>query len=110
MLSGMGIASNSTGLHATPLTLSQALMDRREELRDVKVGTIGPMFNWDQPGADQAFTIEATYLGTTTRPLMNEGRMDFYSSHVFPTRRITPRDGLRCVYDPSVCPGQARLL
>ena len=58
-------------LHATPLTLSQALLERKEELRQVKVGTIGPLFNWDQPGVEQAFTIEATYLGTTTRPLMN---------------------------------------
>lgn len=81
-------------LHATPLTLSQALMDRREEMRDVKVGTIGPMFNWDQPGADRAFTIEATYLGTTTRPLMNDGRMDFIPVMYFRRGELPP--GIVC--------------
>jgi 4-hydroxybutyrate CoA-transferase len=77
-------------LHATPLTLSQALMDGREEMRDVKVGTIGPMFNWDQPGADQAFNIESTYLGTTTRPLMNEGRLDFIPVMYFRRGELPP--------------------
>jgi len=64
-------------LHATPLTLCEALMARKEELRDVKVGTIGPLFDWDQPGADQAFTIQTPYLGVTTRPLMDKGNVDF---------------------------------
>ncbi len=81
-------------LHATPLTLSQALLERKEELREVRVGTIGPLFNWDQPGVEQAFTIEATYLGTTTRPLMNEGRMDFIPVMYFRRGELPP--GLTC--------------
>src|SRR5713101_4379087 len=64
-------------LHATPMTLSAALMARKDELRDVKVCTIGPLFNWDQPGADRAFIPQTMYLGATTRPLMTEGRMEF---------------------------------
>jgi acyl-CoA hydrolase len=64
-------------LHATPVTLCDALMARKEELRDVKVGTIGPLYNWNQPGAEKAFTVQTPYLGATTRPLMEQGRVDF---------------------------------
>ena len=64
-------------LHATPLSLCEALLGRKEELREVKIGTIGPLFDWDQPGVDQAFTIQTPYLGTTTRPLMGKKNMDF---------------------------------
>jgi len=52
-------------LHATPVTLSEALMARKEELRDVKVGVIGPLFNWDQPGADRAFILQTPYVVVT---------------------------------------------
>ena len=50
-------------LHATPLSLCEALLGRKEELREVKIGTIGPLFDWDQPGVDQAFTIQTPIPG-----------------------------------------------
>ena len=34
-------------LHATPLSLCEALLGRKEELREVKIGTIGPLFDWE---------------------------------------------------------------
>ena len=76
-------------LHATPLTLCDALVARKEELREVKVGTVGPIYNWDQPGVEKAFTIQTPYLGATTRPLMEKGQVDFipvmyYRHHELP--------------------------
>jgi acyl-CoA hydrolase len=90
-------------LHATPVTLCEALMARKDELRDVKVSTIGPIFNWDRPGVDRAFTIQTPYLGATTRPLMAAGKVDFIPVMYYRHRELPP--GLECdVYLTPVSP------
>jgi acyl-CoA hydrolase len=81
-------------LHATPLTLCDALMARKEELRDVKVGTVGPLYNWDQPGAEKAFTVQTPYLGAFTRPLMEKGMVDFIPVMYYRHRELPP--GIAC--------------
>lgn len=90
-------------LHATPITLSEALMARKDELRDVRVCAIGPLFNWDQPGAERAFTVETMYLGATTRPLMDEGRVEFIPVAYYRHKELPP--GVECdVYLTPVSP------
>ena len=90
-------------LHATPVTLSEALMARKEELRDVKVGVIGPFFNWDQPGADRAFILQTPYLGVATRPPMAEGRVEFIPVAYYRHHELPP--GIECdVYLTQVSP------
>ena len=81
-------------LHATPVTLCDALVARKGALRNVTVGTVGPLFNWDQPGTDRAFTIQTPYLGATTRPLMEKGRVDFVPVMYYRQHELPP--GLRC--------------
>jgi 4-hydroxybutyrate CoA-transferase len=90
-------------LHATPITLSQALLDRKDELRDVKVGVIGPLFDWNQPGVDKAFTLQTPYLGVTTRPPMAEGKVDFVPVAYYRHHELPP--GMNCdVYLTPVSP------
>lgn len=90
-------------LHATPVTLSEALRARKEELREVKVGVIGPLFNWDQPGAERAFILQTPYLGVTTRPPMAEGRVEFIPVAYYRHRELPP--GIKCdVYLTPVSP------
>jgi acyl-CoA hydrolase len=90
-------------LHATPVTLSEALMARKDELRDVKVCTIGPIYNWDQPGADRAFTLQTPYLGVTTRPPMAQGRVEFIPVMYYRHKELPP--GMECdVYLTPVSP------
>ncbi len=90
-------------LHATPVTLCDALMARRDELREVKVCTIGPIFNWDSPGGDDAFTLQTPYLGATTRPLMAKGKVDFIPVMYYRHRELPP--GMACdVYLTPVSP------
>jgi acyl-CoA hydrolase len=90
-------------LHATPISLCDALLARRGELRDVKVGTVGPLYNWDQPGVENTFTIQTPYLGTTTRPLMEKGRVEFIPVMYYRHRELPP--GLHCdVYLTPISP------
>lgn len=78
-------------------------MARKEELREVQVGTIGPLFNWDQPGADRAFSIQTPYLGATTRPLMADGRIEFIPVMYYRHGELPP--GITCdVYLTPVSP------
>jgi len=81
-------------LHATPITLSEALMARKNELREVKVCAIGPIFNWDQPGAERAFILQTPYLGATTRPPLAEGRIEFIPVMYYRHRELPP--GMEC--------------
>jgi acyl-CoA hydrolase len=90
-------------LHATPVTLSEALMARKIELRDMKVCTVGPLFNWDQPGVDRAFILQTPYLGVTTRSPMAEGRVEFIPVAYYRHRELPP--GMDCdVYLTPVSP------
>ena len=90
-------------LHATPMTLCEGLMARKEELQDVKVGTVGPLYNWDQPGAQNAFTIQTPYLGAFTRPLMEKGQVDFIPVMYYRHHELPP--GIECdVYLTPVSP------
>ena len=90
-------------LHATPVTLCEALLARKDTLRGVTVGTIGPLFNWDQPGVEQALTIKTPYLGATTRPMMEKGKVDFVPVMYYRHHELPP--GLQCdVYLTPVSP------
>lgn len=90
-------------LHATPVTLCNALVERKDELRDVKVGTIGPLFNWDHPGLEKSMTIQTPYLGATTRPLMEKGLVDFIPVMYYRHHELPP--GIECdVYLTPVSP------
>jgi acyl-CoA hydrolase len=90
-------------LHATPVTLSAALLARKEELRDVKLCVIGPLFDWNQPGAEKAFTLQTPYLGVTTRPPMAEGKVDFIPVAYYRYGELPP--GMNCdVYLTPVSP------
>lgn len=90
-------------LHATPMTLSTALLARKEELRDVNVCVIGPLFDWNQPDADKAFTLQTPYLGVTTRPPMAEGKVDFVPVGYYRHGELPP--GMNCdVYLTPVSP------
>lgn len=90
-------------LHATPLSLCEALMARAGSLEDVTVGTIGPLFDWDQPGAREAFTIQTPYLGVTTRQLMKNPNMDFIPVMYYRRGELPP--GITCdVYMTPVSP------
>jgi 4-hydroxybutyrate CoA-transferase len=90
-------------LHATPVTLSEALLARKHELRGVKVGVIGPIFDWDQPGVEQAFILQTPYLGITTRPPMTAGRVEFIPVAYYRHRELPP--GINCdVYLTPVSP------
>lgn len=98
-----GDAVQVNWLHATPVTLSEALMARKEELRDVRVGVVGPLFNWDQPGVDRAFILQTPYLGVTTRPPMAEGRVEFIPVAYYRHHELPP--GIDCdVYLTQVSP------
>src|SRR5262249_5723355 len=90
-------------LHATPVTLSEALLARKHELRDVKVCVIGPIFNWDQRGVPESFTLQPPSGGVTTRPPMAEGRVEFIPVAYYRHRELPP--GLACdVYLTPVSP------
>jgi 4-hydroxybutyrate CoA-transferase len=90
-------------LHATPVTLSEALLARKHELRNVKVCAIGPIFDWDQPETDQAFLLQTPYLGATTRPLMAKGKVDFIPVMYYRHKELPP--GMECdVYLTPVSP------
>ena len=90
-------------LHATPGTLCDALLARKDTLQNVTVGTIGSLFNWDQPGTDRAFTIQTSYLGATTRPMMEKGKVDFVPVMYYRYHELPP--GLGCdVYLTPVSP------
>lgn len=98
-----GDAVQVNWLHATPITLCDALLARKDSLRNVTVGTIGPLFNWDQPGVDRAFTLQSCYLGTTTRPMMEKGMVDFVPVMYYRHHELPP--GLSCdVYLTPVSP------
>ncbi|MGE0826522.1 MAG: acetyl-CoA hydrolase/transferase family protein [Candidatus Binatia bacterium] len=89
-----GDAVQVNWLHATPLTLCDALLARKEELRNVSVGTIGPLFNWDQPGVEKAFTVQTPYLGAMTRPMMDKGKIDFIPVMYYRHHELPP--GIQC--------------
>ena len=90
-------------LHATPVTLSEALMARKHELRGVKVCAIGPIFDWDQPEMDRAFILQTPYLGVTTRPPMAKGKVDFIPVMYYRHKELPP--GMECdVYLTPVSP------
>ncbi|MCS6925487.1 MAG: hypothetical protein NZ578_06255 [Candidatus Binatia bacterium] len=90
-------------LHATPVTLCAALMARRHELQGVKVCTIGPLFEWDQPEGSETLTLQTPYLGATTRPLMAKGKVDFIPVMYYRHKELPP--GMVCdVYLTPVSP------
>ena len=98
-----GDAVQVNWLHATPVTLCEALLARKDTLRNVTVGTIGPLFNWDQPGVERAFTMQSCYLGVMTRPMMDKGMVDFVPVMYYRHHELPP--GLRCdVYLTPVSP------
>jgi len=90
-------------LHGTPFALCEALLERKDELREVKVCHIAPSFNWDRPGVEDAFKLQTAYLGVPLRPAMARGKVEFIPVAYYRHRELPP--GIQCdVYFTSVSP------
>ena len=70
-----------------PLSLGQALAARKEELRDVKLFIPGPgrIFDWYEPGWEESFSIEISYVVPVVRKMFTEKRCDYLISSLFYT-------------------------
>ncbi len=90
-------------LHGTPFALCEALLERKGELRGVKVCHIAPSFEWDRPGVSQAFELQTCYLGAPLRPAMARGEVEFIPVAYYRHGELPP--GVRCdVYLTTVSP------
>ena len=70
-----------------PLSLGRALAARKDELRNVKVFIPGPgrVFNWYEPGWEDSFSIEISYIVPIVRKMFAERRCDFLVSSLYYT-------------------------
>lgn len=62
---------------ATPVTLCDALLRRRGELRGVRIHHPISRFPWTKPEAREAFTLYDIYLGPENREAVNEGLAEY---------------------------------
>lgn len=64
---------------AAPITLLNAMVDRREELSDINIYHILIVGNipYLQPGMEKYFKHHAFFIGANARPAVNEGRAEF---------------------------------
>ena len=61
----------------TPQTLCTALMDRKNELKQVRIDHWASLFNWFQEGAEEAFIAYNGYVGPMDRPFYRAGRGEY---------------------------------
>ena len=75
-----------------PLSLGLALAARKDELRDVKIFILGPgrIFDWYEPGWEESFAIEISYVVPVVRKMFAEKRCDYLVSSLF------------CTYPPEI--------
>ena len=64
-------------INCTPLTLCQALYERRAELSGVRIDHPAPLFPWVQPGDEGAFTLHDLYATPADRQMVNAGRVEY---------------------------------
>ena len=62
-------------INGTPFTLCQALYDRRNELRGMRVDHPAPLFPWVQPGEEDAFELHDLYATAANRDMVNAGQV-----------------------------------
>lgn len=65
------------GLQSTPFTLCQALVERKEALRGLRLNTLISFFSWDTPGLEEYFRFESWYVSKRERPLVQQGFVDY---------------------------------
>ena len=61
----------------TPVTLCNALLRRKEQLRDVRVHHPASRFPWAQPDSQAAFTLYDIYIGPENREQVNSGQAEY---------------------------------
>ena len=66
-----------TPINGTPFTLCQALYDRRNELRGVRIDHPAPFFLWVQPGEENAFELHDLYATAADRDMVNAGQVSY---------------------------------
>lgn len=47
------------GLQSTPFTLCRALIEKKQELRGLRLNTLVSFFPWDAPGLEEYFHLES---------------------------------------------------
>ena len=67
----------TTPLTSTPTTLCSALMNRKGELKQVRIENLAPLFNWFQEGAEEAFEVINVYAGPVDRAFTRAGRGEY---------------------------------
>ena len=64
-----------TPINGTPFTLCQALYDRRNELKGMRIDHPAPLFPWVQPGEEDAFELHDLYATPADRDMVNAGQV-----------------------------------
>ncbi len=67
----------TAGLTGTPFTLCRALIEKKEELRGLRLNTLVSLFDWNMPGLDDYFHFESWYLSRRERPMLHQGLLDY---------------------------------
>ena len=67
----------TAGLTGTPFTLCQALVEKKEELRGLRLNTLISLFDWNVPGLGEYFHFESWYLSRRERPMLHQGKLDY---------------------------------
>ena len=67
----------TAGLTGTPFSLCRALVEKKEELRGLRLNTLVSLFDWNLPGLDEYFHFESWYLSRRERPMLHQGKLDY---------------------------------
>ncbi len=67
----------TAGLTETPFTLCRALVEKKEELRGLRLNTLVSLFDWNLPGQDEYFHFESWYLSRREHPMLHQGKLDY---------------------------------
>lgn len=65
-------------LTCTPFTLCQALYERRQELKGLRLEHIAGLFPWLQPGEEDAFELHDLYATAADREMVNAGHIWYH--------------------------------
>ncbi len=65
------------GFLGTPFSLCQALLEKKADLRGLRLNTLVSFFDWNVPGIEEYFHLESWYLSRRERPLFQQGRLDY---------------------------------
>ena len=92
------------GIQATPFALCQALVERQDTLRGLRVNTLVSFYDWDTPGLSDAFRLESWYLSRRERKLMHKGGLDYIPVSYFRAEALPHGIDALDVYMVSVSP------